>query len=914
MNSIHQVRQIGQSVWLDYIRRGLIKSGELRQLIDSGITGLTANPTILEKAIIGSTDYDDELFTLARAGRSNEEIYESLAIEDIRQSADLLRPIYDRTGGADGYACLEIVPSVAYDTEGTISEGKRLFAAIARPNVMVKVPATPEGIPAIRQLTSEGINVNVTLIFSLDVYERVQEAYIAGLEDLVRKGGDPGRVASVASFFLSRIDTAVDKQLEERIKGGEQELKILLGRAAIASARLAYIKLKEVFYGQRFAVLKAGNARVQRLLWASTGTKNPTYNDVMYVEPLIGPDTVNTMPPATIQAFLDHGKAEMSIENETEEAKRLPKGLALVGIRLEEITDTLLADGVKAFADSFRKLISGIEEKRSRLLTTGEPLRVGTSLGGNDVDVEAALAKLTQVDIVRRIWRKDYTVWKPEPDEITDRLGWLNVTESMRAQVPALQSFADEVRSAGFCHVVLLGMGGSSLGAEVLRQVFGSAAGFPELLVLDSTVPASIQAVTDVISPEQTLFIVSSKSGTTTEPLILLRYFKSVLQKTDTESIGQHFAAITDAGTPLAGLAEKVGFRRVFLNPSDIGGRYSVLSYFGLVPATLMGIDIKALLDRADGMREACVSCVPGHHNPGFWLGACMGAMALKGRDKLTLVTSPSIKGFGLWIEQLIAESTGKDGKGIVPVAGEPLVAPAFYGSDRLFIYLRLKGDNNSTTDGAIRDISSSGQPVVVLDMKDRYDLGAEFFRCEFATAVAGALLGIHPFNQPNVQRAKDATDRLLWEYKQSKRALKLESTGSLSHLLSHAAPGKYFAIVVYAHQTREIDEALADLRQKVVERYHIATTLGYGPRFLHSTGQLHKGGPNSGLFLQITASHENDLPVPGEPYTFGIVADAQALGDLQALQALGRQVVTLHVPAVGTLPVRELISQINSA
>lgn len=910
LNSIQKAHRLGQAMWLDYIRRGLIKSGELKQLIELGISGLTANPTILEKAIVGSTDYDDALPSLARRGKNALEIYEALAIEDIRDSADLMRSIYDKTSGEHGYACLEISPLIAYDAERTVAEARRLFAALDRPNVMVKVPGTPQCIGAIRQLTAEGINVNITLIFSLEAYEQVREAYVAGLEDLVRKGGDPSQVASVASFFLSRIDTVVDQQLEERIKQGREDCRALLGKTAIASAKIAYKRFKDTFYGQRFSPLKSKKAHVQRLLWASTGTKNPAYSDLMYVGPLIGPDTVNTLPLTTIHAFMEHGKAELTLEEGLAEAEHTLEKLSAVDINLKDITDKLLADGVQAFSDSFEKLMAGIEEKKSKLLVA-EAVSMKTDLGKYESRVNITLANLAQNDMAARIWRKDYTVWKQDPTEISDRLGWLNVTELMHEQLPVLQSFAQEVSDSGIRHVVLLGMGGSSLGAEVLRQVFGNSGSFPQLIVLDSILPASVQAVTDAIDPAHTLFLVSSKSGTTTEPMILFRYFRNLVEKAIGKKIGQNFAVITDAGTPLADLDNKEKFRKVFLNPGDIGGRYSVLSYFGLVPAALIGIDIKALLERADVMREGCASCVPIHENPALWLGACIGTGSLEGRDKLTLVTSPSIASFGLWVEQLIAESTGKEGKGIVPVAGEPLLQPAYYGFDRLFVYLRLKDDDNSATDNAISAIRASGQPVVVLDMKDKFDLGAEFFRWEFATAVAGSIMGIHPFNQPDVQNAKDATKRLLREYTQSGQLQRMKTKVSLAELLQQAAPNSYFAIMAYLQQTAEIDSVMVALRRKVMERYHMATTLGYGPRFLHSTGQLHKGGQNTGLFLQIVASHTHDLPIPGEPYTFGVVADAQALGDLEALQSAGRRVTRVQLAQADAASLKKLIGRI---
>ena len=682
----------------------------------------------------------------------------------------------------------------------------------------------------------------------------------------------------------------MDALLEERIRGGQREMETLLGKAAIANARLAYHSFRGTFSGERFAVLRAGGARVQRPLWASTGTKNPAYSDVLYVESLIGPDTVNTMPPATMTAFVDHGQAKATLEQDAQEAEETMKAHAEAGLSMEQVTAKLLAAGVESFADSFNKLLANIEEKQARLLAPGH-VAPSVSLGPHLPQAEAALADLHQRGVVARIWQRDHTVWKPDPAEITNRLGWLTVTDLMCEQVPAVYAFVEEVRNEDFRHVVLLGMVGSSLGPEVLRQTFGTADGYPGLIVLDSTVPTAVQGVTEVVDPERTLFLVSSKSGSTIEPLAFYSYFRRLVkQAVGEKKAGQHFVAITDAGTSLESLARKDGFRRVFLNPPDIGGRYSVLSYFGLVPAALTEVDIAMLLDRADSMREGCASYVPTRDNPGAWLGAVIGTLALQGHDKLTLVTSPSISGFGLWVEQLIAESTGKDGKGIIPVAGEPLVDPARYSDDRLFVYLRMEGDDNTVADAAIAGIESSGQPVLRLELRDRHDLGAEFFRWEFATAVAEAILGIHPFDQPNVQQAKDLTGQVLQEYQASGRLPQVEVASSVTGLLSQARPGDYLAIMTYVRQTPETDRALADLRRRVMERNGIATTLGYGPRFLHSTGQLHKGGPNTGLFLQVTADREEDLPIPGEPYSFGVLANAQALGDRRALRSARRQ------------------------
>ena len=537
----------------------------------------------------------------------------------------------------------------------------------------------------------------------------------------------------------------------------------------------------------------------------------------------------------------------------------------------------------------------------------------GSSLGAYLPDVESALAGMEQRRVISRIWSGDHTVWKADPTEISNRLGWLTVTDFMREQIPVMQSLAGEIRDEGYRHVVLLGMGGSSLGPEVLRQTFGSAPGYPELIVLDSTVPAWVHSVAEAIDPTLTLFLVSSKSGSTTEPNMFYAYCRGLVERaTGKDGAGQHFIAITDAGTPLDKLAVEQGFRRVFANPTEIGGRYSVLSYFGLVPAALIGLDLDRLIGRADRMREENAPAIPAHENPGAWLGAVMGVLSQQGRDKLTLVTSPSISSFGLWVEQLIAESTGKEGKGIVPVADEPLGAPNHYGDDRVFVYLRLDGDDNDESDRYIAAIQGSGQPAVRLDLRDKYDIGAEFFRWEMATAIAGSVLGINPFDQPNVQAAKDMTENVLGQFESSGELPAMEDSGSLGQLLSQAGPGDYLAIMAYIRQTPAVDQALDALRRRVTEKHGIATTMGYGPRFLHSTGQLHKGGPGSGLFLQLTGEHVQDLEIPNAPFTFGVLAGGQAVGDLQALRASGRRAVRVGLGSNQAGEIRKMAEDIK--
>jgi len=525
--------------------------------------------------------------------------------------------------------------------------------------------------------------------------------------------------------------------------------------------------------------------------------------------------------------------------------------------------------------------------------------RINANLGSLQAMVEAALKEMASTRVVARLWAKDHTLWKPEPTEIANRLGWLKVAEQMREQVGSLRAFAQSMRAAGFRHVVLLGMGGSSLGPEVLRCTFGSTRGYPRLWVLDSTVPGAVREVTQSIHPARTLFILASKSGGTIEVLSLFSHFWNLVARARGNTGGTQFIAITDPDTGLASLARERRFRTTFLNPPDIGGRYSVLSYFGLVPMALLGHDLKTLVDRGIEMAEACRPTVLLENNPGACLGATMGILGRAGRDKITVITSPKVASFGLWVEQLLAESTGKEGRGLIPIAGEPMGVPSVYGKDRLFVYLRLDGDANVRGDQHVKVLERAGQPVIGLRLRDRYDLAAEFFLWEFATAVAGHFLGINPFDQPNVQESKENTNRILEEVRARGRLSHKQVAsrdGALADLLAKAAPGRYLAILAYMAPSRQADEAIKALRQSMLVRHHLPTTTGYGPRYLHSTGQLHKGGPNTGLFLQLIEHMTPDMRVPGAPYTFGTLAQAQAVGDFQSLQMHQRAVVAMRL------------------
>jgi transaldolase/glucose-6-phosphate isomerase len=919
-NPLQQLAAEGQSIWLDFISRDLLTSGELERMIaEDNVTGMTSNPTIFQKAIADGNQYDEQIRELLGQGIDDpEQIFLELAVTDIQHAADILRPVHDRTQGADGFVSLEVPPDAAHSTERSVAYALEYHKRVNRPNLMVKIPATSEGVPAIERALTDGVNINVTLIFSLESYDNVINAYLGALTSR-RTEGRSLDVHSVASFFVSRVDTAVDKLIEEKLAAdpGNATLEDLLGKAAIANAVLAYEKFETYFRSEQFAALAEAGAHVQRPLWASTSAKNPKYRDVVYAEALVGPDTVDTMPPATITAFRDHGIVEGSTVNrDYAGARRVMQQLAEVGIDMEKVTADLLAAGVTSFGESYDALIRGIAEKVDRM-RGGYGSRQHLDLAASTDAVRAALASDAPREVARRIWDRDADLWKPGDPEhakvIGNRLGWLDVIDTMREALPRLLGLSTEVQQAGFRNCVLLGMGGSSLCPEVLRTSFGSAAGQPELHVLDTTDPAAIAELTERLEPRTTLFIVASKSGTTLETLSHLAHFWEWLTAAGILDTGQHFLCITDPGSPLADTARERKFRHVFENPPDIGGRYSALSFFGLVPAAIIGIDVEAFLDRADRMRQQSHPGTPADLNPGLALGTVLGLLRRSGRDKVTIVAPPRLAAFSLWAEQLIAESTGKEGKGLIPIGDEPIGDPGVYGDDRILTVLTLR-EEDPDFEAEIGALRTAGIPDVTMQLENLLDLGAEFFAWEFATAVAGAALGIDPFDEPNVKESKDNTRRVLDQYVKNGTLASESATASddgisvfgapgrrdidsaLTEFLSAVRPGDYVALMAYVTPSSENEAALQRLRVAIRDEHRVATTLGFGPRFLHSTGQLHKGGPDTGLYIQITTDDAVDVPIPGQPFTFSILKQAQAEGDLQSLRAHQRRVIRLHV------------------
>ncbi|MBZ5528412.1 MAG: transaldolase [Acidobacteriia bacterium] len=1020
-----------QSLWLDSAGRGLITSGELLRLVQSGVRGLTTSPASFEKALTGG-DYDAPLRRIVEVDTHVDtvDLYERLAIEDVQKAADILREVYESSAGEDGWVSLGVAPHRAFDTDTTIDEAHRLWDAIARPNVMISIPATTEGVLALETLIAEGINVNATLILSPSHYEAVILALLHGLE----KSPNPAGISSVASVFVSRLDTAVDMELE-RI--GTDDSLSLRGKVAVANCRVIYRRFEELLESTQWLKLAESGARMQRLLWASTTTENLLYSDVVYVNELVGPFTINSLSPATLQAYRDHGSSDGTLRGRGVFARQILTKLARTGIDFDFVTETVQQQGISELEDSYNRLLQALDEKRRKVLETlpafeqfdlestaappeeissleippadipqepfesqpdlapePEPAVVAESmessaLPAEDISpleiplleaseeqsepepeplpepaaaefaespapppeqdlpleilpqeiaaepsaaapeqepapqpasppapaqdpVEKRLAGWQEENFAGRLWERDYTLWSANPAEISNRLGWLSLPESMLPLSKPIARFVQDIRAAGYDDAVILGMGGSSLAPEVFAATFPRRKSFCNLHVLDSTHPDAVLTLESSIDLARTLFIVSSKSGTTIEPLSLMNYFWARLGE-EMENPGKNFIAITDPGTALVKEAKSRGFRHIFETVPDVGGRYSALTHFGLVPAALIGVPLPAFLESAARMAQSCSAAVPVAENPALALGAAIAEFALAGRDKLTFVASRSLALLPSWIEQLIAESTGKHGHGIIPVVGEPLGPPEVYGPDRVFVLLRNAEDQLADPAPAIEQdsrlaaLEAAGHPVLRISVANAGDLGQEFFRWELATATAGAALGVQPFDQPDVEAAKQLARKAMTggapEIPGAEPVFAddpAQLTQAVSAWLAQTSPAgraaDYIAIQAYLAPTPSPIAALAAIQKSLRDRTRLAVTVGFGPRFLHSTGQLHKGGPDSGLFLQLIDTPCTDLPVPNTGFTFAQLIQAQALGDFQALSQLRRRVLRLHL------------------
>ena len=768
MNPLHQLIACGQSYWLDNLTRAMITSGELAaRVCDHGLRGITSNPSTFQNAIAQGSGYDVSIAELIEEGLEVHDIYERLVVDDVRNACDILRPVYDQADGTDGFVSLEVSPYLAHDLTGSMAEALHLWRAVDRPNVMIKIPGTMAGVPAIEELLYEGVNINITLLFAIESYEAVAHAYMRALERRRAAGKSLSHIASVASFFLSRIDVLVDQLLGHRIQPAvtnpnRLRPEQLFGKVAIANAKLAYQSFKRMFSGDRWAALEAHGAQVQRLLWASTSTKDPLCRDVHYVEPLIGHHTVNTLSKATIAAFADHGVVvEDAVEADLEAALQTLNDLDRLGVPLDHVTWQLQNEGAQKFIAPYNASMQTLADKRQTILAE-QISRQTFSLGELQEAVATTFEALDNRRFSRRMAAHDPYLWTPDSESaeaIRQQLGWLDCIAIFRDQVADLTRVAVEVKDAGFTSVAVLGMGSSRLCAEVCRDTFGSAPGWPELVVFSDTEPAAVRAAQAQPDFAKTLFIVASKSGTTPETLSLYHDFRDAYAAQETPDVDGHFIAITDPGTPLAEEAYKRGFRYCFENPSDVGEGYAALSYVGLLPMACIGVNIDTVLAHAHRMQLSCGVLIPTAANPGAALGALLGAAARSGRSKVTLVTAEPLRTFGTWVEQLLAEQADKSGQGLIPVVEEELEAPDGYGDDRLFVTMDYSDSQDAATMQRLAALQDAGHPVVRMTLPTPLHLGAEFFRWEFAIATASVVLGLNPFHEPKAPVTLSATE-----------------------------------------------------------------------------------------------------------------------------------------------------------
>ena len=922
MAGLTDLHQLGQSTWLNYLRNSFIRSGELADRVGQGVQGVTANAQVYERAIAGSSDYDVGIRRAMDEGIPTRLIYQSLMVDDIQRAADVLLPIFKESNRLDGFVSFEVDPAIFGDPTATVAAVRHIAHLIDRNNVMVEVPATAVGVEIIRALIADGISVNATHLFSIDDFERAALAYRDGLAHYIRNNRI-WRTAptAVASFSLSPIDAAVDAAL------AALDRQARIGSTAVALAKILYQRYLELFSGPQWDELANNGAHPMRPKWTRVTPNDFEHGADYYVNNLIGPGSIVTFSPIALNTFLQAGSAAESLTTEIDAAQAHLVELSRLGVDLEAIAHKLQREHLAASDRRFQSLVEAVFEKRDELDKGWHAS--SWALGAAESGVEEGLQALCRRQMICRIWSHDYTVWKPQPTEITNRLGWLHIMDAVAGKVDRLKAFTKSIVEEGYTHALLLGMGGSSLAPELFQETFGRPARpanmpfpFLDLVVVDTTDADAIRAAEQAVDLAKTLVIVSTKSGGTVETLSAFKYFYNrIATEVGQERAGDHFIGITDPGSKITEMAAHYGFRELYINDSNIGGRYSVLSYFGLVPAALVGVDITELLERAAIMASnaSLCHCDAIDDNLAARLGTAMSKLAQSGRDKLTFISSLPLAGFGDWVEQLIAESLGKEGKGILPVVGEPQAPVETYGADRVFIHLRLEGD--ARDDEFVSRLQEAGHPMITLKLKDIYDIGGQFFLWEMATAIAGHFLGINPFDQPNVEDAKVKARAVVSQYAE-KGALPAGefaelNTRALEEFLAQARPGDYVALQAYIQPTAEAKAALQTLRQAVHLRTGLATTAGFGPRYLHSTGQLHKGDRGNGLFIQFISDALEDVAIPDEAgeeksaMTFNVLKKAQALGDAQALRDNHRRLISFETGADAIGAIREMAAKL---
>ncbi len=935
-NPLWELRGSGQGVWLRGLRRLFGQADFLAGLPASyGVSGVETDLVLLAGAVARGPEYRDSLASWAHSEPAARPV-EALLAEEAAIVARLLAPLYEETEGRDGYVSVDIDPSLAHDAEAMSTAIRRLRAAIDEPNVIPRLPPTESGCAVFEALTADGRSVQVGPVFSLAAVERVTSAFIRGARRLPERAAPPGRLASVISLGLASLDEAVDEVVQALIRaaGGDTSgAESLLGSAATAIAKVACRRQRDLLAnGLPVHLLPSGPGSL-RLMWSDLATADPRRRRLRYVERLIGPDTVAVMPLGLLRDFAGAGLVEPTLGRRVDEAEEIIGEVEDLGIDLGAIGATLEAQHVDRLTLHYEELDNviraAIEAVGADEARAGERAAAGAPWSAAEPEIAGTLVDAEHIDgrLPSRLWQKDTSLWSDDPatrELIGNRLGWLDLIESTPLMIRSVRGFVEQIEEGDVDDVIVLGMGGSSLCAEVCRQVFA----VDNVRIVDSTIPAHVAAVAAAVDPARTLVVVASKSGTTIEVQALLDFFYARAAPM-LDRPGRRFVAITDPGTPLEQAAHERGFRRLWHAPTDVGGRFSAFSVFGILPMELMGIDSVAIHDSARRMAASCAAGTDPTVNPGTRLGVALFNAHESGRDKLTFSFSPALAAFGLWVEQLVAESTGKEGLGLVPIIEEPRGEADQYGDDRVFVALELAGAEVAGQGEWLDDLRAEGHPVMRFVLDDLHQIGAEFVRWQIAVATAGSLMGINPFDQPDVQASKDRTTAILAAYPtgtpMSDRAPVAMGTGWavfadlerdvelaerqvgdgldrwMSAHLGRAQVPDYVALQAFVAREPRTRKAFQEIRRLLRERRGVASTLGWGPAFLHSTGQLHKGGPDHGIFLQITADDTEDIEVPGAGYSFGRLARAQSLGDLAALEERGRRVLRVHLSAAAS-------------
>lgn len=943
MNQLKELTASGNSVWYDGMRRSLATSGLLKRLVEEdGVTGVILGLSSFEKALGGTDEYDEDIARLRREGRGEEEIIAALAASDARCAADELFRAYEASGKTDGMVSVWLPPHTLNDIEKTAEAAKRLLDSIGRPNISVRVPATASGIAAAEELVYSGVSVNLTEVFSVSRYQSAAFSYVKALERRVRAGRPVDSVFGCVSVPISPVDVEMAAVVEDALKRITSHdtvaiLRELSWRVALYNAKLVYLKHEDVFRGKTFHDLEKNGARPQRIVWEGTLPKGAHLDALLYAEGLCGGKTITAMALETMLAFRERGAVKERLKEGQAPAHKALKELDDLGLGLDLAASRLQEAALRDESALWEGLLKTVSERGAEALLGRPSLAPAPALWtGASLD---AVRTLADGDFPARLWAKDESLWARSADDAVKRtirnaLGWLSAPAMMEELKGGLFTFAEEVRKAGFTECVLLGMGGSSLAPLVFGETFGPRRGYPRLTVLDTTDPEAVLGVAEGrerVEITRKLFIVSSKSGSTIEPLSLFEYFYSILKGIKGERAGENFIAITDPGTALEGFSRKYSFRRLFLNWRDIGGRFSALSYFGLLPAALSGIDVGSILRHALIMRAAVEPSVPPLKNPGLQLGALLAGFYNEGRDKVTFFLSDEISAFALWIEQLMAESTGKEGRGLIPITGEPVGKPSEYANDRVFVDISLKKTDEAVS-RKLDALSKAGHPVLRFTLRDPYEIGAEFLRWEVAIAAAGMVMGINPFDQPDVESSKRlAMERLgrgaekehhEWAVLGSKllkvhfgRAAKTgikEKTSlkeALGAFLGLVREREYMGLLPYFNpMDKKAGASFGRIRKALRDKTGAAVLFGWGPRYLHSTGQLHKGGPDSGSFVIIAHGAVKDAPVPESHFTFSGLERSQAFGDMEALDSRGRRVILVDLKDPSEKSVKEAV------